>query len=98
MKRFVDVGADVSVVTADKYDAIRLERLENKAKNMGNILKFKMGSTHYANETGAVFFLFHTQTVSSQVKEKTDTNRGWVLEYVLEVHQMKTLARSQPKS
>ena len=51
VKRLVDLGANVSVVKADKTDAERLKLLKNEAERMEEHLKFEMGSAQKANKT-----------------------------------------------
>ena len=51
VKKLVDLGADVSVVTADEKDARRLEILKNKAERKKQHLKFEMSFTQKTNET-----------------------------------------------
>ena len=51
VKKLVDLGADVSVVTADEKDARRLEILKNKAEREKQHLKFEMSFRQKTNET-----------------------------------------------
>ena len=51
VKKLVDLGADVSVVTADEKDARRLEILKNKAERKKQHLKFEMSFRQKTNET-----------------------------------------------
>ena len=51
VKKLVDLGADVSVVTADEEDARRLEILKNKAERKKQHLKFEMSFRQKTNET-----------------------------------------------
>ena len=51
VKKLVDLGADVSVVTADEKDARRLEILKNKAEREKQHLKFEMSFREKTNET-----------------------------------------------
>ena len=40
VKKLFDLGADVSVVKADKNDAVRMERLKNEPERMEEYLEF----------------------------------------------------------
>ena len=51
VKKLVDLGADISVATADEKDARRLEMLKNKAERKKQHLKFEMGFRQKTNET-----------------------------------------------
>ena len=51
VKKLVDLGADVSVVTADEEDARRLEILKNKTERKKQHLKFEMSFRQKTNET-----------------------------------------------
>ena len=51
VKKLVDLGADISVVTADEKDARRLEILKNKAESKKQHLKFEMSFRQKTNET-----------------------------------------------
>ena len=51
VKKLVDLGADVSVVTADEKDAGRLEILKNKAESKKQHLKSEMSFRQKTNET-----------------------------------------------
>ena len=51
VEKLVDLGADVSVVTADEEDARRLEILKNKAERKKQHLKFEMSFRQKTNET-----------------------------------------------
>ena len=51
VKKLVDLGADVSVVTADEKDARKLEILKNKAERKKQHLKFEMSFRQKTNET-----------------------------------------------
>ena len=51
VKKLVDLGADISVVTADEEDARRLEILKNKEERTKQLLKFEMSFRQKTDET-----------------------------------------------
>ena len=60
VKKLFYLGTDVSVVKADKNDAVRLERLKNEPERMEEYLNFKKVSTQkpLQNVQGVQFLFF----------------------------------------
>ena len=70
VKMLVDLGADVSVVKANKTDARRLKPLKNEAERMEEHLKFEMGSAQKASETKYTTGVASVQGAESRLKSE----------------------------
>ena len=75
VKKLVDLGADVSLVKADKKDAVELELLKNEAELRERHHKFELGSALPAEETRVAAGDTFTQTAKIRTKSHTESKK-----------------------